>query len=250
VSAREGRDRHDPVRAMPARRDLDDVLRRALHAAADPIEPAGDGLTRIMHRLSTPSAIRQATLLVTDCADLARLITIWLEPAFTGATRLRWRHDAGYRREFPHQPARAPMRRAGPWLRPALAVVGAAAIVVLAVVVLGPVRQIVTRTSLNTGPGTGAPAHAGAHSTGGGHVQSPTASLTRTSPARAGTTSAQAGRTSHRPGTTPTPSPAVTPSGSPGTSQSPGPTPTPTPSKTNNGHHSPHPSKTPPGHNG
>jgi len=247
VSAREGRDRHDPVRAMPARRDLDDVLRRALHAAADPIEPAGDGLTRIMHRLSTPSAIRQATLLVTDCADLARLITIWLEPAFTGATRLRWRHDAGYRRELPHQPARPPMRRAGPWLRPALAVVGAVAIVVVAVVVLGPMRQIVARTSLNTGPGTGAPAHAGAHSTSSSPGQSPTASLTRTSPTRPGTTSAKAGRTSHRPGTTPTSSPAVTPSVSPAASPSQSPGVTPTPSKT----HKPHPSKskTPPGHN-
>jgi len=247
VSAREGQDRHDPVRAMPARRDLDDVLRRALHAAADPIEPAGDGLTRIMHRLSTPSAIRQATLLVTDCVDLARLITIWLEPAFTGATRLRWRHDAGYRRELPHQPARPPMRRAGPWLRPALAVVGAVAIVVVAVVVLGPMRQIVARTSLNTGPGTGAPAHAGAHSTSGSHGQSPTARLTRTSPTRPGTTSAKAGRTSHRPGTTPTSSPAVTPSVSPAASPSQSPGVTPTPSKT----HKPHPSKskTPPGHN-
>ena len=247
MSSREGQDRRDPVQAMSARCDLDDVLRRALHAAADPIEPAGDGLTRIMHRLSTPSAIRQATLLVTDCVDLARLITIWLEPAFTGATRLRWRHDAGYRRELPPQPARAPMRHAGSWLRPALAVVGAAAIVVIAVLVLGPVRQIVARTSLNTGPGTGAPAHAGAHSTSSSPGQSPTASLTRTSPTRPGTTSAKAGRTSHRPGTTPTSSPAVTPSVSPAASPSQSPGVTPTPSKT----HKPHPSKskTPPGHN-
>ena len=247
MSSREGQDRRDPVQAMSARCDLDDVLRRALHAAVDPIEPAGDGLTRIMHRLSTPSAIRQATLLVTDCVDLARLITIWLEPAFTGATRLRWRHDAGYRRELPHQPAWPPMRRAGPWLRPALAVVGAVAIVVVAVVVLGPMRQIVARTSLNTGPGTGAPAHAGAHSTSSSPGQSPTASLTRTSPTRPGTTSAKAGRTSHRPGTTPTSSPAVTPSVSPAASPSQSPGVTPTPSKT----HKPHPSKskTPPGHN-
>ena len=247
MTAREGQDRHDPARGTRVGRDYDEVLRQALHAVADAIEPAGDGLTRIMRRLNTPWAVRQVALLVTDCIDLARLITIWLEPAFTGATRLRWRHDAGYRRELPHQPARPPMRRAGPWLRPALAVVGAVAIVVVAVVVLGPMRQIVARTSLNTGPGTGAPAHAGAHSTGGGHVQSPTASLTRTSPTRAGTTSAQAGRTSHRPGTTPTSSPAVTPSVSPAASPSQSPGVTPTPSKT----HKPHPSKskTPPGHN-
>jgi hypothetical protein len=249
VRPREGQDRPDPTRAVQARRDLDDVLRRALHAAVDPVEPAGDGLTRIMHRLSTPSAMRQAALLVTDCVDLARLITIWLEPAFTGAARLRWRHGAGYRREFPHQATRAPMRRAGSWLRPALAVASAAAIVVIAVVVLGPVRQIVTRTSLNTSTGGNSPAHAGAHSAGAGHGQSPTANLTRAGPTRSGTTSAQAGRTSHRPGTTPTPSPAVTPSGSPAASPGQSSGATPTPSKTNNGHHNPHPSKTPPGHN-
>jgi hypothetical protein len=230
---------------MQARRDLDDVLRRALHAAADPIEPAGDGLTRIMNRLSTPSAMRQVALLVTDCVDLARLITIWLEPAFTGATRLRWRHHTGYWREVPPQAARA-RRHAGTWLRPAVAVASAVAIVVVAVVVLGPVRQIVTRTSLTTGPGAGVPAHAGTHSTGGGQGQSPAANFTRTGTTRPGTTPAGAGRTSHKPGTTPTPSPAVTPSGSPAASQSSGPTPTPSKTK-----HKPHPSKTntPPGHN-
>jgi hypothetical protein len=241
VRPREGQDRPDPARAMQVRRDLDDVLRRALRAAVDPVEPAGDGLTRIMHRLGTPSAMRQAALLVTDCVDLARLITIWLEPAFTGAARLRWRHGAGYRREFPDQATRAPMRRAGSWLWPALAVASAVAIVVTAVVVLGPVRQIVTRTSLSTGPGASSPAQGGAHSAGGGHGPTPTANLTRTGPTRPEATSARAGRTSHRPGITPSGSPAASPGQSPGA--------TPTPGKTNNGHHNPHPSKTPPGHN-
>jgi hypothetical protein len=249
VKARGGQDRPDPAKAVPAPRDLDDVLRRALHAAVDPVEPVGDGLTRILHRLTTPSAMRQVTLLVTDCVDLARLITIWLEPAFTGATR-RGRRQAGYRREFPHQATRAPLRLAGPWLRPALAVASAAAIVVIAVVVLGPVRQIVTRTSLNASTGASAPGHAGARSPGEGHGQSPTANLTRTGAARPRTTSAHAARTSHRPGTTPTPSPAVTPSGSLAASASQSPGPTPTPGKTSHGHHKPHPNKTktPPGH--
>ncbi|MGN6171897.1 MAG: hypothetical protein ACTHPS_02895 [Streptosporangiaceae bacterium] len=253
MTAREGQDWHDPTRAMQARRDLDDVLRRALRAAVDPVEPADDGLTRIMHRLSTPSAMRQARLLVTDCVDLARLITIWLEPAFTAATRLRRRHYAGYPREFPHQATRAPGRPAGPWLRPAVAVAGAATIMVMAVVVLGPLRQIVTRTSLNTGPGASAPAPAGAHSVGSGHGQSRTANLTQAGPTRPRTTPAQAEPTSHRPSCAATscptsagatPSPTVTPSGSPEASPSQSPTPTPTPSKTNHGHHKPHPSKT------
>jgi hypothetical protein len=249
VRAREGRDRPDPARPAQARRDLDDVLRRALHAAVDPVEPAGDGLTRILHRLSTPSAMRQATLLVTDCVDLARLITIWLEPAFTRAMRLRWRQHAGCRRGSPYQATRATARPAGRWLRPALAVASAATIVVIGVVVLGPARQIVTRTGLNGGAG----ASSGVHSAGGGHGPSPTADLTRTVPTRPRTTSAQAGRTSHQPscaaascpasaGTKP--SPTLTPSGSPAASPSQSPTPTATPS--NNGHHTPHPGKSKP----
>jgi hypothetical protein len=240
VRAREGEDRPDPRRGTEARRDLEDVLRWALHAVADAIEPADDGLTRIMRRLTTPSAVRKVTLLVTDCADLARLITIWLEPAFTWAMRLRWRHHAGYQRGFSRRATRASLRPALPWLRPALAVAGAATIVVIGVVVLGQVRQIVTRTSLNTDTGASTPAPAGARSASS-RGQSP--SLTQTAPARPGTTPTQAGRASHRPGSTPSASPTAGPSQSPG--------PTPTPSKTNHGHHKPHPSKTkpPPGQN-
>ena len=240
MTAREGQDWHDPERGTQVGRDYDDVLRQALHAVADAIEPADDGLTRIMHRLTTPWAVRQVALLVTDCIDLARLITIWLEPAFTGTMRLRRRHHTGYRRGSSHRATRAPLRPAAPWLRPALAVASAAAIVVIGVVVLGPVRQLVIRTSLNTGTGASTPAHAGAHSAGAGHRQSPTANFTPTAPAPSGAASAHAGRT------TPHPRPTITPSGSPAASpsQSPGPTPTPTPGKTNHGHHKPQPGKT------
>jgi hypothetical protein len=241
VTAREGQDWYDPARGPQVGRDFDDALRQALHAAADAIEPADDGLTRIMHRLTTPSAVRQVALLVTDCRDLARLITIWLEPAFTGAMRLRRRHHAGYRHGFSHRATRAPLRPAAPWLRPALAVASAATIVVIGVVVLGPVRQLVIQTSVNTGTGTSTPAHAGTHSAGVSQGQSPTANLTQPAPAPPGTASAHTGHT------TPNPSPTITPSGSPAAS----PSPTPTPSKTNDGHHKPQPGKTkspPPGH--
>ena len=114
MTAREGQDWRDPTRAMQTRRVLDDALRRALHAAVDPDEPADDGLTRIMRRLTTPSAMRQARLLVIDCVDLARLITIWLEPAFTAAMRLRRRHYAGYPPGAPdHQPDQPEHRTGG-----------------------------------------------------------------------------------------------------------------------------------------
>src|SRR5215472_11871096 len=223
VTAREGQDWYDPARGTQAGRDFDDVLRQALHAVADAIEPADDGLTRIMHRLTTPWAVRQLTLLVTDCLDLARLITIWLEPAFTGAMRLRRRH-AGYRRRFSHRATRASVRPAAPWLRPALAVASAATIVVVGVVVLGPVRQLVIQTRLDTGTGVSTPSHAGGHSAGAGHGQSPTANLTPTAPAPSGTASAHAGRTK------PNHSPTATPSASPAASPSPSTGPTPTPS--------------------
>jgi hypothetical protein len=244
MTAREGQDRYDPARGTQVRRDLDDVLRQALHAVADAIEPADDGLTRIMRRLTTPSAVRQAALLVTDCIDLARLITIWLEPAFTGAMRLRRRHRAGYRGGSWHRATGAPSRPAVPWLRPALTVAGAAAIVMIGVVVFGPVRQLVIQTYLDAGAGASTPAHAGSHSAGAGHGQSPAANFTQTAPAWPGTTPAHAGSTM------PNPSPTITPSGSPAASPSQSPGPTPTPGKTNNGHPQPHPGKTkspPPG---
>ena len=243
MTAREGQDWYDPARGTQPGRDLDGVLRQALHAVADAIEPADDGLTRIMHRLTTPSAVRQMALLVTECRDLARLITIWLEPAFTGAMRLRRRRHTGYRRGVSHRATGAPARPAAPWLRPALAVVGAAAIVLIGVVVLGPVRQLVVRTNVNTGTGPSTPAHAGTHSAGVGHRRSPTTNLTQTAPAPSRTASAHAGRT------TPKPSPTITPLGSPAASPGQSPGPTPTPGKTNNGHHNPHPGKTksPPG---
>jgi hypothetical protein len=172
MTARKGQDWYDPARGTQARCDFDDVLRHALHAAADAIEPADDGLTRIMRRLTTPSAVRQVALLVTDCIDLSQLITIWLEPAFMGVMRLRRRHRTGSRRGVSHRATGAPSRPAAPWLRPALAVVGAAAIVVTGVFVLGPGRQLVIRTSANTGTGASTPAQAGAHSAGVGHGQS------------------------------------------------------------------------------
>ena len=253
MTAREGQDRYDPARGTQAGRDFDDVLRQALHAAVDAIEPADDGLSRIMRRLTTPWVVRQVALLVTDCMDLARLITIWLEPAFTGAMRLRRRNHAGNQRGSSHRATRAPVRPAAPWLRPALAVASAATIVVIGVVVLGSVRQLVIQSRLDTGTGVSTPSHPGGHSAGAGHGQSPTANLTPTAPAPSGTASAHAGRTkpAHAGPTGPNHSPSATPSGSPAASPSPSTGPTPTPSKTNQGHHNPHPGKTkspPPGH--
>src|SRR6266516_189783 len=51
--------------------DYEDFLRGALHAAADPAEPAGDGLERIRARLTTPHPLPVAWL-VAVCSWVAR----------------------------------------------------------------------------------------------------------------------------------------------------------------------------------
>ena len=68
----------------PVNGELDQMLRRALHAEADSIEPGEGGLDRIRRRTHAPWLVRQASLMLTECVDLARLIVIRLEPTFTG----------------------------------------------------------------------------------------------------------------------------------------------------------------------
>jgi hypothetical protein len=70
----------------PVNHDLDDILRRALHAAADSIEPADDALQRIRRRMREPWLTRQVSLVRNDWVDLVQLIAIRLEPS---ATRVR-----------------------------------------------------------------------------------------------------------------------------------------------------------------
>jgi len=69
----------------PVNGDFDLMLRHALHAEVDSIEPAKDGLERIRRRTRAPWLVRQASLMLTECVDLARLIGIRLEPRFIGA---------------------------------------------------------------------------------------------------------------------------------------------------------------------
>jgi len=258
VTVGKSQDRPDLTRGTQARRELEDVLRRALHTAVDTIEPADDGLTRIMHRVSTAPVARRAVLLVTDCVDLARLITIRFEPAFAGALRLRWRRHAGYRHRKPQPATWTRSRPAGPWLGPAVAAASAVMIVVLGTVVLSHVRQIVTWISLNTGAGAGAPAHPGTHSAGGRGL-SPTANGAQTGPGGPGITPGQVAPPAHHscapascpPGTgTPVPSPATTSSPSPTANSSPGPTPTPSKTKHTPKPHPSHSSHGPKGQSG
>ena len=152
----------------PVNGNFDQMLRSALHTEVDSIEPAEGGLDRIRRRTRAPWLVRQASLLLTECTDLVRLIAIRLEPGFTGmratiaARGGLWAAFvsvpssavAGVAALFVPSRRRGPMHRAGAagpggtppehrnltWLRPVLAVVGAVVIVVAGVFGLTQVR--------------------------------------------------------------------------------------------------------------
>jgi len=157
---------------MTKDRDYEDILRRALAAAAESIEPTGDGLQRIRHRLDSRRSARSVLSGCTEWLELhgTRLI-VRFEPA------IEWGR-AGLRRALPvlasflaglfsphgraggHRgPTRPPGRLgpAGAWLKPVFAVSAAVAIVVGGVVILNHETQTVINplNSYNsTGPGT------------------------------------------------------------------------------------------------
>jgi hypothetical protein len=73
-------------------RDYDEILRRALHAAADSVEPAEDGLERIRARVTRPRTVPVAWILA-GYAEVARRMqgglqatTAWLKTV-PGAVR-------------------------------------------------------------------------------------------------------------------------------------------------------------------
>jgi hypothetical protein len=102
--------------------DYDDVLRQALHAAAESIEPAGDGLERIRARIRPAPMLSLATA-AAWCSGLSVRLTSWAEPAidFFWAAVDRFRPSEG--------PEHARVRYG--WLRP-VAAMGTAIFVVAA----------------------------------------------------------------------------------------------------------------------
>jgi hypothetical protein len=167
---------------MTQDRDYEDALRRALTAAAESIEPAGDGLQRIRHRLDSP---RSPVSVLSACAewlDLHRTrVLVRLEPVTeAGRTALRRTGPLlalvsflrGLLRSQPARPASgdrgaagSPGRLgpAGPWLKPVLAVSAAVAIVAVGVVILNhetgtlisPSNSITTPSSQGSGLASG-----------------------------------------------------------------------------------------------
>src|SRR5690349_8857464 len=112
-------------------RDLDEILRRALHAAAGSVEPADDGLDRIRARLTTPRPLLVAWVMAA-CAAVARR-TAGARPAASGW----WRSLPGARRR--PAPGHA---RPSPWrLRPTAVLAMAAFVVAAGVIALTPLPQ-------------------------------------------------------------------------------------------------------------
>ena len=241
--------------------DFDELLRRALHAEADSIEPAAGGLERIRHRISAPWLVRQMSLMLTDCVDLVRLIGIRLEPGLTstwGAIAGRagsWRASCARlcsqvsilariwaligpsRHSATHRGS--PQRGNLAWLRPALAVAAAVFIVAVGVYGLGHMKNNLV---LDLFSGGTEPANSSSSNPGAGHDGLTPAGQSASGfvpPASSGTPSASPSPTATCSGSpasqvtpTPTASATVTPTGSPSTSPSPAPSdstnPTPT----------------------
>ena len=152
----------------PVNGNFDEMLRSALHAEVDSLEPAEGGLDRIRRRTHAPWLVRQASLMLTECADLVRLIMIRIEPGFSGlratiaAEGGPWaafvgvlsstvasgadmvmpsrRRNAMHRSRAGGPSSERPGSNLG-WLRPVLAVVGAVVIVVAGVFGLAQVRD-------------------------------------------------------------------------------------------------------------
>jgi hypothetical protein len=289
--ASEDRDWPGAAPKVPGDGDFEEVLRRALHSAANDLEPSGDGLTQIFRRVAAPWLVRQVWLLATDCVDLLRLIIIWLQPMVTRAVAVLAAvggsvHEAlrrltsqaptaapisagQYRRgqaraavfwgRSPALKARARARAAAAWLRPAVPVALAAAVVMTGTVALS---HTVARIELSGDRGAGTPALAGAAPASGGHRQSPQSdragpSLTQIPPGWPGTIPASGWRATHQhscaatrcppgPAGAPPSGPATTPSAQATTSPSPSPAPTPTPTRSHHHPHQPHPHPTHP----
>ncbi|MDX6391653.1 MAG: hypothetical protein QOJ73_2716 [Streptosporangiaceae bacterium] len=155
-------------------RDYDDILRRALRAAAESVEPAADGLERIRGRVSTRH-FSPFMLFTEFLYDWFRPIPLWLESGWAGThSALEWLRGrvarvqvpgrsgqaadgTGHRPRAAHRTASPPtgwrarlgpaFTRLGPaasWLKPVLAVSGAVGIVVAGVFTLGQVQQAIT----------------------------------------------------------------------------------------------------------
>lgn len=221
----------------------EEALRRALHAAADSLDPAADGLTRIRARLSPPRPLGLAWVIALWAA-LAGFATLRLEPAFgwlgervrpaLGALRT-WFSGTGARHRR-HRVWRHRRHRAW-WQQPLVAIAAVVVIAAAAGISLSGLPSEIsqdTTQSQTSHEGGRAGGGQGSGLNGAGQPYAPgTGKHSKTaSPPAPGTPSAsstKAGGATPSP-LPPSPTPSLSPSASPTPTQSPSPTPTPTPS--------------------
>ena len=234
------------------RLDLEEILRRELHVAAESIEPAADGLSLIRARLSPPrplaiawlmvgwTSVGQPALLRLDQAlvafgDLLRAMARpVLEPLHPLADRLRPTVQPAWskvRAAFgPHTESGGHQSRYA-WLRPALVM---AAVVVVAVAggfaLSGLPRTIQqAASSMLSNPAHTAKHGQGPNVTGNGSKPIPTPGFVSPTPKPSASCSpSRKHKASPSPSTSPSPSPS--PSVSPSVSPSPSPSVSPSPS--------------------
>jgi hypothetical protein len=225
--------------------EFDDALRRALHTAADGIDPGADGLERIRGRLSAPRPMSAAWLLA-GYGDLAR-------PA---VSRLRWLLGALITWLWPPRTTPAPRRPSpGPlaqryrWLR-AAAVASAVVVAVAGGYGLSQLRSTMANTNELILP-LGHNAHHQGGTTVEGHGGGPIIGPSNSPGAATGFPSPSPSPSASCP-PKPVQSPPVhnPPSGQPTptpteTQTQPYPTPTPTPSPTGTGEPTGSPSPSP-----
>ena len=139
-------------------RDYEDILRDALRAAAESVEPASDGLERIRHRSHSR---RSARSMLASAADWLRLYRIRLSVRLES---FRWelsergigRSPTGAHRAGRTRAGKTPGRLgpAAAWLKPAFAVAAVVGVVVVGVVSLNRMQEAVfTPTNSVTSPG-------------------------------------------------------------------------------------------------
>jgi hypothetical protein len=197
-------------------RDYEDILRHALRAAAESVEPASGGLERIRHRSHSRRSARSTQARAADWLRLYRIrLSVRLES-------FRWelsQRGIGQPPTGPDQDGRTPAgktaARLGPaaaWLKPAFAVAAVVAVVVIGAVTLNRMQEaVITPTNSVTSPGSQQAPAAATGLASPGLWQPPFG--TKTNPA-----AAAAGK---RNGTTALPAVACTPTPTPSASVSP-----------------------------
>jgi hypothetical protein len=195
----------------------EEALRRALHAAADSLDPSPDGLMRIRRRMSAPRPLSIAWLMW-----LQARVAGWLEPARArladAARPVTGPLHAWLVSEGPRHARQGPL-----WRRPAVVI--AAVIVVAAAggIMLSGLPSVISQGVTSTSENSGGNPVGG---TGPGGANNASATPLPSSSAghrdKRGTPASPSPSCSPSPGSTPSPTPSPTPT----------PTPTPSPSVT------------------